>query len=71
MKTMTQAQYAKNAAVLKRCREDLRSQMVTPEEAIEYLTIKLRYGKTMVIKLVDEWGKGIYLPYAQWSKIKI
>jgi hypothetical protein len=40
------------------------------EEAIDALVIDLHFGKDRAIKLVDEWGKGIYVPYSVWSKIK-
>ena len=68
---MTQAQCDKQNRALNSIKENLKSTMITPEEALDTLIGRLGFGKTMAIKLVDEWGKGKFVPYFVWSKIKV
>ena len=68
---MTQAQYDKQNREINSIKENLKSTMITPEEALDTLIGRLHFGQEKAIKLVDEWGKGKFVPYSVWSKIKV
>ena len=66
---MTQKQYDKQNRELNLIKNNLKSAMITPEDAIVVLVEQLHFGKEKAIKLVDEWGKGMFAPHSVWSKI--
>ena len=71
MANMTQSQYDKLNDEKNQIKKSLQRTTVTPEEAIDALVTHCQFGLDRAVALADEWGKGIYLPYSEWSKIKV
>lgn len=67
---MTAKQYDKMVEKRDKIKKNLKECMINPEEAIDGL-MSIGFGKTKSIQLVDEWGKGKFVPYSVWSKIKL
>jgi hypothetical protein len=64
---MTQKQYDEMDWKKKQIKEDLKDTIITPEEAYDALRLN-GFGHHKAVQLVDEWGRGIYVPYSIWSR---
>jgi hypothetical protein len=54
-KEITQGQYDRNQAALKRIKENFTKLSAAPNEAYQQLRFELNYGQTMARKLVLAW----------------